>query len=359
MDDRQSPDLAAASAVALQCLEIADDSRGPSPTEVVLLHEDRAEEWHYDEAIHKARLMEHRALSVAFKERERQAKVTLGQQDDEHQQQIANLLATAEAEERRCGLELAGLREEFVEAKHQIAELEELCEQDVRDLEEQMRSERQRRAALEQDLAKERLSVERATGDIAAIEDREGEMMRMKRTRMAENRSACQRQCLDVQRSGEREIQELSRGLREEVDAIQIQIDQKKKENKLGVNSWVKRRCDFRDETEKQIIQTVDSKVTQGLASVQMQALETREASLEKIKEVQVRDFEKEAILTQHITAAFVSVGCSVQERDQIPLFERQQKKQLEAATEILLEKPKNRNNSQRLRNAGTLALGS
>jgi len=364
MEGRQSPGETAAHDAALRCIGAVDDSRGPSPSEVVLRHEDRAEEWHFDEAVHQSRLVEHRELSVAFKERERQAKSRQNQHSEEHEEEIAKLLAVAEADERRCALELAGLREELVESQHQIEDMEEDCEQQVKALEHEMRAERQKRAALEEELLKAKLSVEQATLHIAEIEDREGQLMRLKRTKMSENRSACHRQCLEVQRSGEREIQEIGRGLREEVGAIQGEIDKKKKENKLGVDSWVKRRREVSAETEKLITETVDTKVCQALASVQLQVLETRETSLDKIKEVQARDSEQEAILSQRIGAALVSVDCSVQERDQIALLEKYHKKQLEMATGILgCSLPANRHNnlqdSRRVRNVGALALGT
>merc|ERR1719174_2344930 len=105
----------------------------------------------------------------------------------------------------------------------------------------------------------------------------------------------------------------------------------KMKETQLGVDSWVRRRRDVAVETEKKIVEAVDTKVYQGLASVQMQVLEAREASLAKIKEVQVSDFEHEAFLRERINAALVSVDCSMQERDQIAVLEKNHKNQLVA----------------------------
>jgi len=360
MEDRASPDIAADEASLLYLK--ASVVRTPSPAEVVLRYEDRAEEWHFDEAIHKSQLEDHRALSTAFKEREQQAKQKHSHHADGHEQEIAQLLASAEAEERRCAVELAGLREELVEAQHAIEEVEEQCEQQVVDFDTEMRAERQRRAAIEKELATEKVSVEEATRHITGLEDSEGEAMRLKRTRMAENRSNCRRQCSEVQQAGDREIQQIGRALREEVDAIQKQIDQKMKETQRGVDSCVQSRRNVRSETERQISEAVDTKVYQGLAAVEMQVLEAREKSLGQIKEVQARDFEHEVALRERIGAALVSVNCSMQEREQISLLEKSHKKQLASATDILgCSLPTNRyalHDNRRLRSAGASAMG-
>merc|ERR1719271_1547324 len=141
---------------------------------------------------------------MTFKERERLAKGRHAQDLESHEQQIAELLASAEAEERRCALELAALREELVEAQHQIDDLEDDCQQQVVAFDHEMRAERQRRVSMEEELEKEKDSVLRATQHITEIEDREGQLMREKRARMSENRSACREQCREVQQSGDR-----------------------------------------------------------------------------------------------------------------------------------------------------------
>lgn len=380
MADHRSPDDATATAdeAALSCLNAAqapspdatllpkdpaeEAARTPSPAEVVLLHEDRAEEWHFDEAIHKSRIAENRALSEAFKQRELHAKENHNSHLQGHEQQIAELLASAEAEERRCALELAALREELVEAQHQIDDLEDDCQQQVVAFDHEMRAERQRRASMEEELVKEKDSVLRATQHITEIEDREGQLMREKRARMSENRSACREQCREVQQSGDREIQEIGRALREEVDVIQKQSDEIMKETQRGVDAWVKRRQNITVEVERDINEAVDTKVYQGLAAVSMQVLEARELSIGQIKEVQARDFEHEKVLRERIGSALVSVDCSLQERDQMVMLEKSRKKQLATAADVLgCGQPTNRyslNDTRRLRNAGANAIG-
>lgn len=335
----------AADEVTLRCLNNGMRECSPAPDavtvkeptqEVVLRCEDRAEEWHFDEAVHKSRIIEHRGLSQAFKERERQAKARHAKDQEEYEQRVAEILAAVEAEERKAATELAGLREQLVEAKHDIDELEEDCEAQVVATEEKARAEREKRIALEQELEKEKRSVERATQHITEIEDREGELMRLKRSRMVENRNACQRQLLELQRSGEREIQEIGKGLREEIELIQTHIDQKMAETQRGCDSWVRRRRDVAAETEKHIIETVDTKVRQSLAEVQMQALDAREESFMQIQDVQERDFQQEAFLRERIDAALTSVDCSMSEqRDSISL-EKKHKEQMTDTTDIL-----------------------
>lgn len=361
MDDRASPDTTAAAESAQLCLNAAQ--RTPSPTEVVLRYEGRAEEWHFDEAIHKSQLDDQRALSLTFKDRERHASERHASDVQGHEQQIAMLLASAEAEERQCALELAALREELIEAQHQNDDLEEDCEQEVVALDDVIRRERQRRSALEEELENEKRSVLRATQHITEIEDREGQLIRLKRTRMADIRSACRQQCLEIQQSADKEIQKISAAVREEVEATQKLIDNRMKETQRNVTACVKQRQDVTAETEREISNAVDTQVYQSLASVQMLVLEARETSLGQIKEVQARDREHEGLLKERIDDALVSVNCSLQERDQISVLERSHKLQLEAATHILgCSLPMNRYSladNRRLRSAGALALGA
>merc|ERR1711937_1078742 len=100
-----------------------------------------------------------------------------------------------------------------------------------------MIAERQRRAALEEEMEREKKRVLKATEDITEIENREGQLMHEKRARMAENRAACRQQCNEIQQKADKEIREIGRVAREEVDAIRKQMDQKKKQTQQSVDS--------------------------------------------------------------------------------------------------------------------------
>lgn len=365
MGDRRSPDACSlADEAAKRCLSAAQAARTPSPADVILTYpEGSAEEWHYDEAIHKSYVDAQKESSATFKERQRQAKEKHDRDVEEHEKKIAELLASAEAEERRSALELASLREELIEAQHQMHDLEEDCEQKIVAIDEEMIAERQRRAALEEEMEREKKSVLKATEDITELENREGQLMHEKRARMAENRATCRQQCNEIQQKADREIREIGRAAREEVDAIRKQMDEKKKQTQQSVDSCVKKRQNVCSQIEKEISEAVDTKVYQGLAAVEMLVIEAREESIGKIKEVQARDFECEKQLKEHIDTALASVNCSMQERDQIAVLEKTHRKQLETATDILgCSLPMNRHslsNNRRLRNAGASAIGA
>lgn len=355
---------AAATQAAERCLGAAAERALSPQEEVVLRYEDRAEEWHFDEGIHKSQLLEHRSLSEALRERERKAREQQAKDVEDHERRIAALLATAEAEERKCALEVAGLREELIDAEDCTGCDEEETVRKVVALDQEMRAERERRAALEQEMAAVHEEVVKATQQITEIQDHEEEQMRKKRTRMAERRVESKRECAETQREADLQIQAIGKRTREEIDRISQLITEKMKETQSMCDVEVQNRRNVARDTEVHVKLAVDSKVDAGLADVQMKIMEEREQSLMQIKDLQVLNHQQEDFLRKRMDDAFESVQTSIRERDEIAMLEKYHKRQLESAFDILgCSLPGNRhsltNKSRSLRNTGALMLGA
>jgi len=231
----------------------------PSPFEVVLRYEDRAEEWHFDEAVHNMAVQELKTHGKALKDRHAAANDRAAREARASEEEASGKLNAVSAEEQEIARELAGLREEFLNMCEATEQLRRDCDQEVAVLEREASAERERTVALEADLLAERQSRVRGKQRIQEIEDREIELMRAKQEQISKHRADAQSEIMKIQRVTDDEVHARERSAHEEVDLIQKRIDAVQVDTRLSVGVWLSRRKEACDIHYEQFMQDCDN----------------------------------------------------------------------------------------------------
>jgi len=304
---------------------------------VVLRCEQLAEEWHFDEASHAAKVEGLESHCRALKVREAAAQSRARAIDRDAAQRTEGVLHAAEAEEQERARRLADMRAELVELQHQEEQRREDCRQEVADLERQIQAERARCRGIEEALRDEPQSQARARRSLEELQDAEDAEMREKAEQIRGHRARAQREVMEVQRVAQERVREIERRMHADLAALKHELDEVLRQSQGVIQVAVQDRRQTRAAAQVEVSK-VDRKILQGLTGTHRQALELRDEAVEQAREVQARDFALEALLHEHTDAALSSLGCATDEKKQAAMLEHAHKQRTAMAVKTLGE---------------------
>eukprot|EP00929_Paragymnodinium_shiwhaense_P047635 TRINITY_DN24153_c0_g1_i1.p1 TRINITY_DN24153_c0_g1~~TRINITY_DN24153_c0_g1_i1.p1 ORF type:complete len:369 (-),score=129.26 TRINITY_DN24153_c0_g1_i1:207-1313(-) len=275
---------------------------------VVLLKEQRAEEWHFDDELVKVRTaaLGEKADASRCKRNAALAEVArLQQEADEHASVVCSQVALDDARRAR---ELAAMREELAEVQEHTETILAENEETVCEIEREIMAERGRRAVKEQELRDERKLKDEIKQRMAENEDYEAGQLRQRDQRMRDYRQSADREVQEVHRQAAEQIRKIEQDAQAMMDMLMADI--RKYQQNEAANSEVKLRLTTTKDLQDNL-NTVDNRIMAGRRETNRKLDEIRDQSLEQLKEVQARDFAHEGRLKEMQAAAFVSIQCA------------------------------------------------
>lgn len=310
-----------ADAAVQKCLGRELDRLESETSDVVLLSEHRAEEWHFDEAIFNDRLQRLRSQNEAFKERIAAARERKLRLEKQAQSDIDNAISSATGNDLARAQKLSHLREELVDTRHTADELREKCEAVLEQQHGEVQQERLQCDEVEQKLRHERSTADQAARDrIAEIEDRESKFMREKQAEMNEHRRRSEREVLAVHRNAESRVRELEAQLEHVLEGLRVEMADMLKSATTCAQNDIHQRVEAMHALDLDVVDT-DKKVRAMLNDQHHRVIEL--GRMEHLQEIQARDFEHEATLRDQIDGALTAVGCAKAEEKAIQCYEK------------------------------------
>jgi len=334
------PEGAAAAAAAFASAGGEDPRARPKPLPnrpLVLRCEEKAEEWHFDDDVHAAKLEALRKECARYRERERVARERDKVVRQEGEARVAEILAAAHEGDLKDGCELSRMRTEMLELEDERERIEEETGVQVAELDRLMAAEAARRVQLEDEIRAERAQAPSFKAREAASEDEEAKAVRELDGQLRQSRADVQSEVLSVQRDANERVRRIEVRLREDIVAVQAEIDQVLRETRGAVGATLAERQRTCASTERRRAD-VDAELRVKLGEAHSKVMNTRERSLQKVKEAQVRDLAMEAHLRETAEAAFRAAGCAEEEARRAAHYEHKNRLRTVEATMALGE---------------------
>jgi len=326
------------------CVQSALDGRSstsarsvesPDLPDVVLVCEHRAEEWHFDESVLEHRTTALREQARAHRCREGEAKeeqARVGRRSDEHAEELCGAI---EAEERKRAKQLSAMREECVEVQARTEELMANCAERVREIQCEVVAERGRRSEVEQKIRDERRYVDEAKSRIAATEERERDELRVKDDQIRHIRAEGQRAVQRLEREAEEKVREIETATDKRLKMLRRIIQQDLRSTANSASEEVRARTTTIIEAWE-AAESMSKTVAMNVNAAHSTVHDVHEETARRLQEIQVRDFDHEHRLNDHIDAALAAVHCSEDELKKASVGEKETSKQRRAATDAL-----------------------
>lgn len=341
LDGAASPDSdRLGDSVAYDCISgslrrIAEDDEVSACNYVVLNCEDRAEEWHFDEAAHAACVEGVKDKCRALKHREARARELKSQSEREANDHAQEVLERVEGEERERAAELSKMREEVMETQDATEELLEYYREQETLIEREIEAERRRRLDVEAELRNERRQAEAARRRIEEIESNAEASLRAHDQRMRDLRAEASREINDVRHTTQEQVAQIEQKFREERSRLQQEIDEAVQEAQGGVVAEVRQRDELLSNAQADV-RGVDEQVRDGLRKTHLQVLAMQDTLHQQVSEIQAQDFALEALLQEHADAAITALSCAMEEKEQAAMVEKEHKRRCATAVKAL-----------------------
>lgn len=309
----------------------------PLPGEPLVLRcEEKAEEWHFDEAAFAAKLEKLRAETDSFRAQEAAARARAQSVKEQAERHVSDTLSSAHEGDLKWGAGASRMRSEIMEQETATEALLEATQEKLAEIGRQTQAERKSRRELEAKLKEERQQAEVAKRRLAELEDEERSAMAAIAERMRARRTETQEEIAEVQRSTEEAIRLLEAQLRRDIKAVRVEIDQARLEGRGAMDVHIHDRYDNLDSADVHVASRVDRQVREDLAHTHSQVKDTRDETIQMVKEVQVRDFALEALMRSTIDDATNQLGCAEHEARQAATYDMHSKQKARLATKVL-----------------------
>lgn len=304
---------------------------------VVLKCERQAEEWHFDETAHAAKVAQLKYHCTELKDREARARSRVLAADQDAEDHVQRVLSSAEQEEQERARRLADLRAELVELRDQEEQLREDCQQEVVRLEREVEAERAHRCRVEEELRREPRNQAAAKQRVEELQDAEYQQAREKDEQIRKQRASAHREVLEVQRAAQEQARDIERRMQLDLAIIKRELDEVLCQAQGAVQVAVQDRRKTQEASAGEVSK-VDRQILQSLNGTHKQLLELQDSALQQAKEVQARDLALEALLYDHTDAALASLGCAGDEKRQANMLEHEHRQRTSIAVKALGE---------------------
>jgi len=322
-------------AVQLDGIAARQAHAGNREEPVVLRCERLAEEWHFDEKSHAAKVGDLRSQCKDSKEREAKARERAQQRVLDAEERVKAVLKATEEEEVQRARKLAQLRAELVDVQDAAEQLREDGDLQVAGVEREIGAERRHRDRLEGELRDEPKQAAAARRFEEEVQDREREQMQERDRQIRDHRAEVQREVMRAQREAGERVRRIELQFHQDLAELQRQLDEVLKRTRSCVSEEVGHR-----RTEQVVADTevrgVDCQIKQHLDSTHVQALEMQDEAVRQVKESQARDFALEALLHEQTNAAMSSLDCAADEKHKAVLLEHEHRHRSVAAAKAL-----------------------
>lgn len=302
---------------------------------VVLRSEDKAEEWHFDEASHAACVDAVKDKCRALKEREMHARELACHQQREADDHTKEVLARVEKQEQEHATELSNLRGELLETQESMEELLEDYRQQEAALEREIAAERRHRLGLEAELRDERKQPDAARKRIMEIENDTTVALREHDQRIREHRKEANREMTEIRNTTEEKVLQMLEKFREDRAALQQQLNEVLHETHKTVGAEIENRWEISKCADADVA-VVDNQVRQGLSTTHRTVFDLQDDAHKQVRDIQAHDFALESLLQEHADAALTALMCATEEKHQAKMVEKEHKRRNNAAVKAL-----------------------
>jgi len=304
---------------------------------VVLRRERLAEEWHFDEDSHAAKVEDLKSQCLALRDREAAARKRAQHAEHDAVEHAQTVLLSVEEQEQELARRLSARRSELAEVRLREEDLRATCGRRVPELERKAQAERSRRAGLEAELREEPQQLAKAKQHIAKVAELEVEHMREKDRQIRAHRADAQREILELQRAADGQAWSMEQRMRQDLALLQRELDEVLRRTRGSVSAEIQHRWQEQVAAADHV-STIDCQILHGLNATHKEALDMQDGVASATREVQARDFALEALVHQHTGAALASLGCATDEKRQAAMLEHQHRQHCGAAVKALGE---------------------
>jgi len=311
---------------------------GSADAAVVLRCEQLAEEWHFDESLHNVKVDSLKERCRGLREKEAKAQEQARRCETDAEKHIEQLLQGIEREDLQRSKNLSDMRVQMEQARDEEEDLRQACNKQVADIEREIRAERVRREQLQKLMRDELQQKAQAKSRIEYLEDQEHTSLHEKESRIRECRAEGRQEVLRLQREAEEKTRAVQQQTRDRIAELQQLLDKALKKRQDYVGGEIQQRHELQAAAQRDLSE-VDRMIMQGLSNTHRQTHDMIDATLQRVTEVQARDFALERLLHEHSSDAFTALGCALDEKRQAGLLESKYRQRAEAAVKTFGEK--------------------